>query len=108
MNESPVLLHVWSVHPDHADALVDRLAGLFERVSDVPGFVSARILASADRDSVAAVVEMRSAEDRERLEALPDVHETLYGVSGAYNLMVRLYDQVKAFGVEARDARRVG
>jgi Antibiotic biosynthesis monooxygenase len=98
MNESPVLLHVWSVHPEHEDALVTQLAEMFRQVADAPGFVSARILASEDRTSVAAVVEMSSAEDRERLAALPAVHDTLYGVRGAYNLSVRLYQQVGTFG----------
>lgn len=35
------------------------------------------------------MVEMRSPEDRERLEALPEVRETLHSVrDGAYNLII--------------------
>jgi heme-degrading monooxygenase HmoA len=98
MNESPVLLHIWSVRPEHEDALVAQLDEMFGQVADAPGFVSARILASEDRTSVAAVVEMRSVEDREHLEALPAVREALYGIRGAYNLSVRLYQQVGTFG----------
>jgi heme-degrading monooxygenase HmoA len=98
MNESPVLLHVWSVRPEHEDALVAQLTEMFGQVADAPGFVSARILASEDRTSVAAVVEMSSVEDRRRLEALPAVRDTLYAVRGAYNLSVRLYQQVATFG----------
>jgi hypothetical protein len=61
MTQSPVLLHVWSVRPEQGDALVARLAEMFGHVTNAPGFVSARILASADRTSVAAVVERRVA-----------------------------------------------
>src|SRR3954469_9480757 len=98
MTERPVLLHVWSVRPEHEDALVSQLAEMFGQVAGAPGFVSARILVSEDRTSVAAVVEMSRVKDRERLEALPAVRETLYGVRGAYNLSVRLYQQVGMFG----------
>ena len=98
MNESPALLHVWSVHPDAEEALVARLGEMFDRLADDPGFVSARILASADRTSVAAVVEMRSAEDRQRLETLPEVRDTLNAVQdGAFNVAVRLYRQVGTY-----------
>jgi heme-degrading monooxygenase HmoA len=98
MNESPVLLHVWSVHPEQQSALVERLGEMFGHVAGAPGFVSARILTSADRTSVAALVEMQSAADRERLEALPAVRETLDNVRGAYNLTVRLYHQLETYG----------
>ena len=61
------------------------------------GFVSARILDGQDHASVAAVTEMRSVEDRRRIEHLPEVRETLDHLHGAANLILRLYHQVKAF-----------
>ena len=77
------------------------------RVAGDPGFVSARVLSSEDHTSVAALVEMRSVEDRRRLEQLPEVHETLYNVQGAYNVAIRLYHEAAAVqglaGAEARD-----
>jgi hypothetical protein len=95
MNQSPVLLHIWKVQPEAEAMLVDRLAELLRRISDDPGLVSARILASPDRTSVAALVEMRSPEDRARLEELPEVRETLYDVQDrAYNLLITLYHEV--------------
>jgi hypothetical protein len=95
MNQSPVLLHIWNVHPEAEPTLVEQIAEMFRRISEDPGLVSARILASPDRKSVAAVIEMRSPEDRERLEALPEVRETLHSVQdGAYNLMISLYHEV--------------
>ena len=97
MNDGAVLLHVWSVRPEYEDDLVTRLAEMFEQVAEVPGLVSARLLASPDGTTVAALVEMRSGEDRERLEALPAVRETLHDVRGAYNLSVRLYHQVGTY-----------
>ena len=95
MDQSPVLLHIWSVEPEAEATLVAQLGEMLRHVSDDPGLVSARILASPDRTSVAALVEMRSAEDRERLEALPEVRETLNKVQeGAYNLIITLYHEV--------------
>jgi heme-degrading monooxygenase HmoA len=96
MNQSPVLLHIWDVHPEAEATLVEQLAEMLGHVSDDPGLVSARILASPDRTSVAAVIEMRSPEDRERLQELPEVRETLHNVQdGAYNLIVTLYHEVR-------------
>ncbi len=99
MNQSPVLLHIWSVHPEAEAKLVEQLDEMLHRVSDDPGLVSARILASPDRRSVAAVIEMRSLEDRQRLENLPEVRETLHNVQdGAYNLIITLYHEVGSVG----------
>jgi len=95
MNQSPVLLHIWNVHPEAEAKLVEQLHEMLRHVSDDPGLVSARILASPDRKSVAALIEMRSPDDRQRLEELPEVRETLNDVQdGAYNLMVTLYHEV--------------
>ena len=95
MTQSPVLLHIWNVHPEAEATLVEQLGEMLRHVSDDPGLVSARILANPDRTSVAALVEMRSPEDRERLQALPEVRETLHSVQdGAYNLIITLYHEV--------------
>ena len=95
MNQSPVLLHIWNVHPESEPTLVERLSEMFRDISDDPGLVSARILASPDRTSVAALLEMRSLEDRQRLESLPEVRKTLHDVQdGAYNLIITLYHEV--------------
>ena len=102
MDQSPILLHVWSVHPDEGTALVERLGKMLSHLDGDEGFVSARILASSDRTSVAALVEMRSIEDRQRLEALPEVRETLHAVRGAYNLVIRLYHELEAYGDGSR------
>lgn len=95
--QRPVLLHVWMTHPEAADAHIQRLAQLFAAVAGEPGFVSARILQDSGRSSIAAIIEMRTVEDRRRLEELPVVHETLHGLEGSANLVARLYDDVAAF-----------
>jgi len=98
MPEGPVLIHVWNVDPDQEGGCVDRLAELFaHQIATDPGFVSARILESEDRASVAAVIEMRSVEDRRRIEQVPEVRDTLDNLHGAANLVLRLYNEVKAF-----------
>jgi hypothetical protein len=85
------------VEPAEESAGVGRLDELLGQIAADPGFVSARVLQSEDRASVAAIIEMRSPEDRERLERLPQVRETLDHLHGAANLIVRLYEQVKAY-----------
>ena len=94
MNESPVLVHVWEVDPAEEAVAVRRLNEMFGEIIKDPGFVSARVLETADQTSIAAIVEMRSVEDRQRLEQLPDVRETLHHLHGAANMVIRLYHEV--------------
>jgi hypothetical protein len=98
MDQSPVLLHVWSVHPDAQATLVEQIGGMFDGLEGDPGFVSARVLASPDGKWVAALAEMRSLEDRRRLEASPGVRGTLLNVHDAYNLLITLYHEAGAYG----------
>ena len=94
MSESPVLVHVWEVDPAEEAAAIKRLDEMFGELVKDPGFVSARVLGSPDHVSLAAAVEMRSAEDRQRIAQLPDVRETLHHLHGTANLIIRLYDEV--------------
>lgn len=98
MNKSPVLVHVWAVDPAEEPAAVRRLNEMFGEIVNDPGFVSARVLESADQTSIAAIVEMKSAQERERLEELPDVRETLHHLHGTANLVIRLYSEVGSYG----------
>jgi hypothetical protein len=98
MTEGPVLIHVWEVDPTEESSNIQRLDELFtQQLAIDPGFLSARILVSDDRASIAAVIEMRSVEDRQRIEQLPEVRETLDHLHGAANLVLRLYEQVKTY-----------
>jgi hypothetical protein len=97
MTEGPVLIHIWEVDPAQEPPAVHHLTEMFAEVSKDPGFVSGRVLESADRASIAAVVEMRSVEDRQRIEQLPKVGETLRHLHGTANLVIRLYHQVGAY-----------
>ena len=99
----PVLLHIWMVDPQTADRHIQLLKELFEKVSDQPGFVSAKILETEGRSWVAAVVEMRTVEDRERLEALPQVHDALYKLRPAANFVFQVYQQVGEFDAHGPD-----
>ncbi len=98
MNESPVLIHIWEVDPAQEGAAVEHLDKMFGEIAGNPGFISARVLESADRTSIASIVEMKSVEDRQRIEQLPEVRQTLEHLNGALNLVVRLYHEVESFG----------
>jgi len=97
MHEGPVLVHIWIIDPEQEAAALKSLDTMFGQVATDPGFVSARILQSEDRASLAAFVEMRTVEDRQRLEQLPDVRDTLDHLHGAANLIIRLYHQVDTY-----------
>ncbi len=97
MNESPVLVHVWEVDPAEQAVAVRRLNEMFGEIEKDPGFVSARVLGTAEQTSIAVILEMRSVEDRQRLEQLPDVRETLNHLPGTANLVISLYHEVGAY-----------
>jgi hypothetical protein len=97
MNESPVLIHVWDVDPAQEGAATASLDVMFAQLVKDPGFVSARVLESADHESIAAVVEMRSVEDRRRIEQLPEIRQTLDHLHGTANIVIRLYHEVSAY-----------
>jgi len=97
MNESPLLVHVWEVDPAEAAVAVQRLNEMFDEIVKDPGFVSARVLETADKTSIVAIVEMRSVEDRQRLEQLPHVREPLHHLHGTANLLIRMYHEVGAY-----------
>lgn len=97
MQESPLLVHVWEVDPAEEGVAVHRLDELFTGVVTDPGFVSAHVLEADDRSSVAAIVEMRSSEDRRRLEQMPEVRDALDNLPGTVNVVVRLYHQTASY-----------
>ena len=95
--KGPVMLHVWRLEPQSADRHIRLLTELFAGIADQPGFVSARVLESPGRSSIAAIIELRTVEDRQRLERHPKVHEVLYQLRGAANFVAQLYHEVAEF-----------
>jgi hypothetical protein len=97
MKESPVLIHIWDVDPAREGDAAQHLDKMFGELAADPGFVSARVLQSADGSSIAAFVEMQSVEDRQRLEQLASVRETLDHLPGTVNVVLKLYHEVAAY-----------
>lgn len=95
--ESAVLVRIWLVDPDQESAAVNRLREMLSAVSTSPGFVSGRVLGSADRESIAVLVEMRTVDDRKRLEQLEPVRATLAHLDVTMNIVIRLYDEVGCY-----------
>ena len=94
-SEGPVLIHVWEVlDPGHEGLILERLDKMLTATVAEPGFVSARVLQSGDGLSIAVVLEMQTAEDRQRLEQLPWVRDTLQHLDETMNIIIRLYHQV--------------
>jgi hypothetical protein len=97
MKESPILIHIWDVDPAREGVAAQHLEKMFGEIAADPGFVSARVLESDDRASIAAFVEMQSVEDRQRLEQLAPVRETLGHLPGTVNVVLRLYHEVVTY-----------
>ena len=98
MNESALLVHVWEVDPGDEAVAIQSLDQMFGEIAKNPGFVSAHVLETDDHASIAAIVEMKSVEDRQRLEQSGDVRKTLDHLHGAANLVVRLYHEAASYG----------
>jgi len=98
MQESSVLIHVWQVDPGEEPTAVGQLEEMFQGLVDDPGFVSGRVLQSADRTSLAVIMEMGSVEDRRRLEQLPEVRDVLDHMPDATNIVIRMYHEVGVYG----------
>lgn len=94
------LLDVWKVDPQYAGRHIQQLTTLFDEISDQPGFVSARILESADRSSIGAVVEASSVEARRDLEQLPQVQNVLDQLHAGVGVVCQ-----SNHGVTAHDGR---
>jgi hypothetical protein len=86
-------VHDWKYGP-HDDAYV---SGVEPTNRAHPGFVSARVLESADGSSIAAFVEMQTVEDRQRLEQLASVRDALDHLPGTVNVVLRLYHEVATY-----------
>jgi hypothetical protein len=96
--ESPVLIHVWDVQnlAQEGEA-IQHLCDMLAKITTEPGFVSGRVLQSADHRSIAVVLEVRTVDDGQRLEHLPLVRGTLDHLNGVMNIIIKLYQQVAAY-----------
>src|SRR5579875_2786668 len=93
--EGRVLIHLWQVlDPAQADMAVQHLDTMLSAVAADPGFVAADLLETGEQDWIAVVIEMRSLEDRRRLETLPEVRQTIERLQGTVNVIVKLYNQI--------------
>jgi hypothetical protein len=95
-SEGPALIHVWDVDPEREAVAVRGVESMVDSLANEPGLVSARVFQSNDKESMAVVVEMRSVEDRRRIEQLPAVRDTLDHLEGTVNVVARLYCEVEA------------
>lgn len=93
MSESPVAIHIWDLDAAHEQAALQSLTGMYERVGPASGLISARLMRSEDRSSIAAIVEMESVQARQRFLELPEVRETLEHLQGAVNVVFRTYHE---------------
>jgi hypothetical protein len=97
MSETAVALHVWDTEPQEEPEAVRQLSEMYGKLVVDPGFIWGRVLETADRTSVATVMETRTVEDRLRILSLPDVRQTMEHLPGTVSLVVRIYEEVGHF-----------
>jgi hypothetical protein len=105
MMESSILIDVWTVEPEHQDELAAAVSGHLRRlVVGRPGFVSAEIYQSANRDMILLNLRMRSARDRQALTDSPEllaVYRELRTIATSHTHVYRL---VESFGSDPPEA----
>jgi heme-degrading monooxygenase HmoA len=100
--DSVFIIDSWTVAPERRDEIIDALSRLFRDVLvHQPGFVSARLLESTDGDSVLAQVRMSTVEDRQRVEQIPEIRETLRDLRRIATAHAQRYRLVESFGEAA-------
>jgi hypothetical protein len=98
--ESTILIDVWTVEPERQDELVRAISANLQRlVVDRPGFVSAEIYQSANRDIVVATLRMRTARERQALTDSPELeaaYRELRQVARTHSHVYRLAQSFRA------------
>jgi hypothetical protein len=93
------LIASWTVTPARHDELLGALSGLIGDIAaKQPGFVSGALLESSGGNSVIARIEMRTAEDRQRLEELPELRSALRELRAIAQTHAQRYRLVESFG----------
>jgi heme-degrading monooxygenase HmoA len=94
--ESPILIDVWTVEPEEQEALVAALSANLRRVVlGRPGFVSAEIYQSANRDLVVLNLRMQSARDRQALtdsQEVEEIYRELRAIATSHRHIYRLVE----------------
>ncbi len=96
--ESPVIIDVWRVEPDHREEFLRLAAEYLRRVAvPHPGFVSAELYESASGGVVVVNVRMRTSADRQALSDSREVEEVFRRARGLASSHWGLYRLVESF-----------
>ena len=93
------LIASWTVASSRRGELLDALSALIaDIVAKQPGFVSAALYESSGASSVLARIQMRTVEDRQRLEELPELRSALHALRQIAESHAQRYILVESFG----------
>jgi Antibiotic biosynthesis monooxygenase len=97
--DSPILIDVWTVAPSQQAELARLVSdGVREVIVDHPGFVSAQLYESTDREAMMVTVRMRTIKERQELVDSPEAHRLLRELRAIARSHVRLFRLVESFG----------
>ncbi|HXB16673.1 MAG TPA: hypothetical protein VNV44_13140 [Solirubrobacteraceae bacterium] len=101
MPESPILIDLWTVEAERQEELLDAISANVERLLvHRPGFVSADLFQSANRDMVLLKVTMRTAHDRQELTDSPELEAVYRDLRHLARSHTHIYRLARTFSPE--------
>ena len=101
MPESPILIDLWTVEAEHQQELIDAISANIERLLvRRPGFVSAELFQSANRDMVLLRVTMDSAHARQELTDSPELEAVYRDLGHLARSHTHIYRLARSFTPE--------
>ena len=99
MEETPILIDVWTVDPSQQAKLARMISdGVKEVIVGHPGFVSAQLYESTNGDAMMVMVHMRTIEERRALTDSPAAHGLVRELGEIARSHQRLFRLVESFG----------
>jgi len=97
--EAPILIDVWTVEPAQQAELARRISeGVQNVIVGRPGFVSAHVYESTNRDAMMVMVQMRTIEQRRELTDSPEAHALVRELVAIARSHERLFRLVESYG----------
>ena len=101
MPESPILIDLWTVEAERQQELIDAISANIERLLvRRPGFVSAELFQSANRDMVLLRVTMDSAHARQELTDSPELEAVYRDLGHLARSHTHIYRLARSFTPE--------
>jgi hypothetical protein len=103
-DQESIVIDAWTTGAERQQELIDGLLELFEQFRSSEGFIEARILKGSGGTTVLSYLRMRSAADRQRLDAEPEIQAGLDALRKIARPHSDLFDLVWVFTPPVNEA----